>query len=159
MSIEQKAAEYRALLSATRAQIKIELLASLEAEVLNRTQKEREELSRLLHEAHAAGTPISRLRVVTGAYANARLWDPLWAAYQPATPTDLRRRSRPEGVPVVDALTIEDGFVSYTKDGETLTAQWDGSNLIPTGWDANDYPDEFVTMLKAVLASEGQEVF
>lgn len=155
MNLEQKSAEYRALVSATRIQVKAELLASLEAEVLNRTQKEREELSRLLHEAHAAGTPISRLRVVTGAYANARVWDPLWTEYTPEVETDLRRKSRPEGVPVVDALTIEDGLVVLRSDGQVLEARWDGENLVPTGWDANDYPEAFVEMLTAVLASQG----
>lgn len=110
--IAQKAAEYRGLVSSVRAKVKAEVMAQVEAKVLEQTEEERVELSKMLHAAHASGIPIAQLRVTTGAYANAQVWNPLWSAFTPDVHTDLRSRRKKVEEKVLDEVTVDDDTVT-----------------------------------------------
>lgn len=88
-AIQEAVTKYRVALSSARERAK----AELEARVLAATLDARVALSKVLHEAHANGTPIAVLKALTKAHNNANVWYPIWDAYQPETPVDLRRRA------------------------------------------------------------------
>ena len=127
--IRDESDEYKAQYARVKARVRREVMAQVNERVDQEMRERRVELSKLLHEAHASGVPISELRVLTGAYTNAQAWNPLWRAYDPGVKTDLRTRKRSN--PDVDETTVTVAPDPF--DETTVTVTVGGKSLTMTG--------------------------
>lgn len=149
-AVNEAVTEYRLALVKARA--------DLEARVLEETLDARVALSKVLHDAHANGTPIAVLKALTKAHNNANVWYPIWDAYQPETPVDLRRSkgTAKNTSPVrQDAETPTTWYVTYegteypmydvTWDAAGRTISFDTERMLETA------PDQLFGKVWSVL--------
>lgn len=107
----------------------------------------REKLSKALHAAHAEGTPKDQLRRMVGAYNNSAVWNPIWDAYTPDTPVDLRTRgnnSKATRKNEVDRgwVSSEIGVLTFTDTGVTIAGvEWMDESGTKIGWDGVEDDD------------------
>lgn len=159
-------------LAATQGVVRARLRNELEAKVDAETVEEREELSTLMHEAHAAGVSKDKLRVATRKHGNSAAFNRLWLASAPEESLDLRKRKRTAEPEVVQrdaevsyvwtdehdlVVTIgDDQYVLQALDGDYEAPEW--TNFGDHVGDAAVYP----VLLKAAAAAlaeleEGEE--
>lgn len=72
------------------ARARIEVQAELEARVAEMTEDALVELSKAVHEVHASGVTKAIINSALGVYSNAAQARPIWDAWSPNSPTDLR---------------------------------------------------------------------
>lgn len=108
----------------------------LEEKIDAKTFEEREELSRAMHELHAAGTPKHKLAKAIRKAGNPSGMDKIWNTYQPDVQTDLRRKNQE---PVKN---------QFEWDGDTLTMQYEGEELVFLNCNYEEYASNFDELVR-----------